>query len=235
MAPDADEIQQRLDKSLGVLVQAQKAGARTTQLNANVAKLRLELKQARGDLKKGQNFQVKRYNKWRSYRNPGISNLNTEDVLARLNQQQHKDYGNLEVPIPGDTPSTFYGHLPTGVYRPRATPEPGTQGFLLRAVPDLNPHWKGTKLLGAGGFGKVGLFEYRGPPKENDMPVTRVAVKEIHKDSRPDLDLRDEGELLRKLGTTISPHVVRPTSFQILHNVSHDFTIGKLHTENSLV
>lgn len=66
----------------------------------------------------------------------------------------------------------------------------------------LNDSWRGTRVLGMGGYGLVGLWEYVKPTGE----VSRVVVKQS---KRRDAALKRESILLRGLSQTRTRHVVR--------------------------
>ena len=79
----------------------------------------------------------------------------------------------------------------------------------------LGPGWRGTKLLGKGGHGIVGLWEWRGDP--NFAPsITQVVVKmsECNPELFPTREVfkktkYDEGITLLKLSRLKSKHIVR--------------------------
>jgi hypothetical protein len=207
MAADPQDIAKRLSAAIIKLIQAQETNANTTNLNAEVARLNLELKQAEHDRYQQARF----YNKWRNYRNPNRDDLRADEVTRKMRWLQNQSYVSYAIQWPGSAPPAFVPHRDWGeALRPYRVPPnpPGLQAFLDRSVPDLSPHWKGTRILGAGSSGKVGLFEYRGPPGQNSLPVSRVAIKEVVETAPASLELKSEGEMLLKLGQTLSPHVV---------------------------
>jgi len=79
----------------------------------------------------------------------------------------------------------------------------------------LGPGWIGTKLLGKGGFGVAGLFEYHGPASSAPA-ITQIVVKmsEAQLPLFPDPQVFpkskiDEGITLRRLAACKSQHIVR--------------------------
>ncbi|KIN07272.1 hypothetical protein OIDMADRAFT_109769 [Oidiodendron maius Zn] len=66
----------------------------------------------------------------------------------------------------------------------------------------LNELWKGKKVLGMGGYGLVGLWEY----KKSDDDVIRVVVKQS---AGKDRALKSESDVLSRIAETGTKHVVR--------------------------
>lgn len=66
----------------------------------------------------------------------------------------------------------------------------------------LNELWKGKKVLGMGGYGLVGLWEY----KKRDDDVIRVVVKQS---AGKDRALKSESDVLSRIAETGTKHVVR--------------------------
>jgi hypothetical protein len=66
------------------------------------------------------------------------------------------------------------------------------QGIAENEADQIN--WKGTRYLGGGGGGKVGLWEYTGP--EDTAPETRQLVVKELRANRLSTSLQEEGEML---------------------------------------
>lgn len=79
----------------------------------------------------------------------------------------------------------------------------------------LGDGWKGTRFLGKGNFGIVGLWEYRGDPARAP-PVTQVVVKQSTDEPMDEFheiwggkSAMDEGRILKLLGKLNSNHIIR--------------------------
>jgi hypothetical protein len=92
------------------------------------------------------------------------------------------------------------------------------QDFLASTIPDLEDptqtafagvagNWKATKLLGAGGFGLVALWEYQGPANVQDQKYRQVVVKEIMSGDPGQRNMSPEYRILNELQKTGSAHV----------------------------
>jgi hypothetical protein len=85
--------------------------------------------------------------------------------------------------------------------------------FINKTIHDITAndaekaYWKGTKFLGSGGNGRVGLWEYTGP---NDIApeIKQIVVKEVISDD-PIHNFEDEGEIIQRLQTgSQSLHII---------------------------
>ena len=74
----------------------------------------------------------------------------------------------------------------------------------LRAWRDLQGSWKGLKVLGAGGYGIVGLFKHLGI-REEGVPQY-IVVKQSPGDNRA---LKEESRLLKLLMNSGTEHIVK--------------------------
>ncbi|KAE9381091.1 kinase-like protein [Stipitochalara longipes BDJ] len=146
-----------------------------------------------------------------------------ETITAEVNywaRYRSPDPANYVDKFPGNVQLNFRRHN----YVPAQDDEleardldPAHRQFLDKHMPQLQdnpaeaPYWKGTKYLGEGSFGQVGLWEFQHPdPKVEPYPAARqVAVKEgkmtqrafgnsLLRESNHHLDLRPGG----------SPHIV---------------------------
>lgn len=73
----------------------------------------------------------------------------------------------------------------------------------------LGQGWKGTKFLGQGSFGKVGLWEFEDANKPQPL-ITKVAIKQ--QEDNPfasEVELEAEGRIMALLTTVRSRHLVR--------------------------
>jgi hypothetical protein len=152
------------------------------------------------------------------YRDP---NLN---IYVNKNAQQVQAYyrlHNYQVPLAqlqGGAPQ--YHSLGPGrpLIRPPAhDADPHHRQFLDSVVPKLmdDPaqavHWKGTKWLGEGTYGRAGLWEYTDPDPNSRRPRVgqKVVVKEMKPGAGPGHSLLWEAENLRDLNRIASPHIVK--------------------------
>lgn len=63
--------------------------------------------------------------------------------------------------------------------------------------------WKPVKVLGAGSYGLCGLFKYVG--NGGNFPAYIV----VKQSGGPDKDLRTESRLMKQLGVSRSPHIIK--------------------------
>jgi hypothetical protein len=159
-------------------------------------------------------------NYWNEYRDPDPNNyvpLTPQQVQAYYRRQNYVRPG-LEA-LQGAHPQ----YRPLGPGQPLARPparelDPIRRQFLDKQIPQLmdDPaeavHWQGTKFLGQGNFGQVGLWEYNDPDPNGRIPEAgrKVAVKELkltqnaHRHS-----LMREAQHLLDLSQGSSHHIVR--------------------------
>ena len=167
-----------------------------------------------------QNFQIdiNYFNFFAKYRHPNPS------IYVNKNAQQVQAYyrlHNYQVPLAqlqGAAPQ----YHPLGPGRPLIRPpahdaNPDHRQFLDSVVPKLmdDPaqaiHWKGTKWLGEGTYGRAGLWEYTDPDPNSRRPRVgrKVVVKEMKPGAGPEHSLLREAENLRDLNRIASPHIVK--------------------------
>lgn len=89
--------------------------------------------------------------------------------------------------------------------QPHQREERRHQLWLERSVtwPGIAGAWEAVKVLGHGGYGLCGLFKYKG--RERNTPGYIV----VKQSGSPDRNLRNESRLLRNLGASGSPHIVK--------------------------
>jgi hypothetical protein len=137
---------------------------------------------------------------------------------ARWTDQEIKDNyqtRNLIPPPLFKPPKTQYTPLVPSFAQPARVLTQEEQGFLASTIPDLEDvaqtditggpgNWRGTKYLGSGSFGMVGLWEYQGPnPKTTKR---RYVVVKQSSTALPG-SMKKEGEFLIQLRVVGSPHI----------------------------
>jgi hypothetical protein len=136
-------------------------------------------------------------NFFRKYRDPTLPDWNSQDVKDNYRVNLFPDHPEPEAVI-----HQFPGWPPPGqAMPPSASPERDSQkSFLDNPMPGLitsaedQVNWRGTRYLGGGGGGKVGLWEYTGP--EDAAPETRKLVVKQTVADWPSTDLQEEGEMI---------------------------------------
>ncbi|KAG9231903.1 kinase-like domain-containing protein [Amylocarpus encephaloides] len=133
----------------------------------------------------------------------------------RPSGHQNRDY---EEPQPAlrswDIPSLGPASVNVGREEPSSLPDPNfAEQFLAQDIDELKKIagtkdtriWTGKKLLGKGNMGVVGLWECSSRSEEETKKIPlKVAVKEPADDG----DI-DEEQMLKRLNTSNSPHIVR--------------------------
>lgn len=143
------------------------------------------------------------YNYWRNYRDNTLPPLTPMQFFG-LDRNRHY----ITNRNPGESAPPFSGYKPQGsrseARQYMIPPNREFEKFIRQQLPVLDSHWKGTRILGQGGFGVVGLWEYVG---DNPPAVTKLAVKELN--AGVNGDLAAEGNFMMRLNTANSEHIVR--------------------------
>ena len=157
---------------------------------------------------------VDNFNFWAKYRNQNAPNFDAQQIYDLLKAPYVR-------PPPPDPPivSKFTGWPAAPGPRPPSPQIPAEQiqeqNFLSSHPPELASlqnatlaaNWRGTKFLGRGGNGLVGLWEYSGP-EANPPPLRQVAIKQSLK-PLPDMSLENEARFIQILNQAGSDHFVR--------------------------
>lgn len=149
-------------------------------------------------------------NYFRDYRDPDLPVWTAQDVRDNYRINPFPDH-----PVPVAAIPAFPGWPdPQSAVRPPARPErESQQKFLDDSMQGITEdeadlvNWKGTRYLGGGGGGKVGLWEYIGP--EDTAPETRQLVVKELRANRLSTSLNEEGEMLEIFRTKArSSHII---------------------------
>lgn len=93
--------------------------------------------------------------------------------------------------------------------------------------------WKGTKILGAGGQGIVGLWEWKGTGPSPMPPIRQIVVKKVTGNDT----LNDEWETMLRLGNrgTHTVRLIHPSSRAEGKRQRYDPVTGKLKGQKRLI
>jgi hypothetical protein len=149
-------------------------------------------------------------NYFRKVRNPKLKSYD-EDLLKKYFRKEDYEYPDYSKQPPANIPFPGWP-APGQIQQPEQLGDSG-QDFLNQDILEITAsnaeraHWKGTKYLGTGGNGRVGLWEYTGP-SDTAPKIKQIAVKEYTPDEPSD-GFEWEGQMLEMLQTA-SPtsHVV---------------------------
>lgn len=73
----------------------------------------------------------------------------------------------------------------------------------------LGQGWKGTRFIGQGSYGKVGLWEFE-DAKQPEPLIKQIAIKQQEENPfAPEIELEAEGRIMALLTTIRSKHLVR--------------------------
>ncbi|CZT46777.1 uncharacterized protein RSE6_07265 [Rhynchosporium secalis] len=105
---------------------------------------------------------------------------------------------------------------------------PAALAVVLPSRPDFpgNPaHWTGVKILGAGAFGEVSLWEWNKPAGVVAPPVPKIAVKTAATPAAGSI-LHEEGQVMNGLNMANSAHIV-----ELIVNPPVDVTLASAAAE----
>jgi len=151
-------------------------------------------------------------NFFRKYR--GAPEWNDDEIEDNFQKQTYQPPAHVQLPEPQQLDAW---PAPKAIKAAKA-PTRTEQDFLASTIPDLEDptqtafaggagNWKATKLLGAGGFGLVALWEYQGPENVQGQKYHRVVVKEVMDGDPGQRNMSSEHRILKELLKTGSAHV----------------------------
>ncbi len=151
-------------------------------------------------------------NFFRRYR--GDAEWNGDEIRDNFQNQTYQAPARVELP---EQQQLDVWPAPKAVKAAKA-PTQLEQDFLASTIPDLEDptqtafaggagNWKATKLLGAGGFGLVALWEYQGHANLPDQKYRQVVVKEVIGGDPVQRNMSSEYEILNELQKTGSAHI----------------------------
>jgi hypothetical protein len=151
-------------------------------------------------------------NFFRKYR--GVAEWNDDEIKDNFQKQNYQPPARVQLSEPEQLDAW---PAPKAVKAAKALTR-AEQDFLASTIPDLEDptktafgggagNWKATKLLGAGGFGLVALWEYQGPENVQDQKYRQVVVKEAMGGDPGQRNMSSEHRILKELQKTGSAHV----------------------------
>jgi hypothetical protein len=151
-------------------------------------------------------------NFFRKYR--GVPEWNDDDIRDNFQKQNYQPPARVQLPEP---PQVDVWPPPKAI-KPAKVRTQAEEDFLASTIPDLEDptetafaggpgNWKAIKILGAGGFGMVALWEYQGPENVPDQKYRQVVVKEVMGGDPKQRNMSKEHKILKQLHKTGSAHV----------------------------